>query len=268
MILDDFKGKKIIIYGTGHVGRKFYKTMKKHGFEDQVQCFVRSRDVSEGEFFEGVPVYCFETVPIEENTLICLAVHESLRDEIQRTVSSVTDQYLWIYPYLYELMLGEPEQEAVELPVERLLRGCQSDLRLGVRLAAIEQQDGLNDFGFDCYIRAQMLHCDRETALQRLKQFTRLIEEWKQNGYQKKYLLTLTRDYGVIDGNHRLAMAAYTGLKTICGNIYPTDLSVEDIHGCEPMLGKQLLAEHGFSEDELERLEKIQKRYTMAYGNE
>lgn len=268
MILDSFKGKKIIIYGTGHVARKFYKAMEKHGLREQVQCFVRSRDIRQGESFEGVPVYSLEAVSVEEDTLICLAVHESLRDEIEKTVAQVTGQYLWIYPYLYELLLGEPEQEAVELPVGMLLRGYQNDLRMGVRLASIEQEDGLNKYGFDYYIRAQMLHCDRETAEQRLKQFSGLIAEWKRVGYQKKYLLTLNRDYGVIDGNHRLAMAVYTGQKTIYGNIHPTDLALEDIHGCEAMLGKELLAEHGFSGDELVRLERIQRRYMRAYGNE
>lgn len=268
MILESFTGKKIIIYGTGHVARKFYKAMEMHGLGEQVQCFVRSRNVSEGESLEGVPVYGFEAVHVEENTLICLAVHESLRDEIEKTAAQVTGQYLWIYPYLYELMLGEPELEAVELAVDMLLESYQNDLRMGVRLAAIEQEDGLNDFGFDYYIRAQMLHCDRETAVQRLKRFSGLIAQWRRGGYQKKYLLTLNRNYEVIDGNHRLAMAVYTGQKTIYGNIHPTDLSVGDIHGREAMLGRELLAEHGFSGDELERLEGIQRRYMKAYGSE
>ena len=268
MFLENLKGKSIIIYGTGHVGRKFYKTLGKYHLQSQVQCFVRTEDVTSGERFEGVPVYCFKNVPIERDTLVCLAVHESIRDEIEDTVKKVTGQYIWIYPHLYELMLGEPEQKNVEVAVRKLLTGFHEDLRLGVRLAAIEQQDQKNDYGFDYYVRAQMLHCDRETARHRLEQLLRLIARWKEEGYERTHVLTLNRNYGVIDGNHRLAMAVYMGQETMFADIYPTNLSVEDIHGREPMQRRELLLERGFGADEVERLEGIQKKYLGRYGDE
>lgn len=265
MILEQLNGKKIIIYGTGHVARKFYRALLNHGFQKQISYFVRSRDVNEDELFEGIQVRCFKDADLEENTVICLAVHESIRDEIEKTVQEKTGQYIWIYPFLYRLMFGEPEQESVEVPVSMLLKGFDQDLRLGVRLAAIEAQDGISPYGSDYYVRAQQMHCSRDTAVQRLKQFQKLIDEWKQTGCRKGSLLTFNRNYGVIDGNHRLAMAIYTGQETICGDVYPTDLSVRDIHGCEPMLTKELLMQYGFSESELQRLEDTQRRYLQRY---
>lgn len=268
MITDSLKGKKIIIYGTGHVGRKFYRALQARGMGQQVTCFVRTRDVGQNERLDGVRVCRFDDIRMDEDDLICLAVHESIRGEIEETVRQRTDHYLWIYPHLYELMFGEPECRDVELPVEALFGDFGEDLRLGVRLAAIEWQDGLNGFGSESYVRAQMLHCDKETALRRLEQFQRLIEDWKRSGYRKCHRLALTRGYGVIDGNHRLAMAVYTGQKTIHADVYPTDLSVKQIHGQEPMLSGELLREHGFTAEEVGRLKEIQERYLKRYGGQ
>ncbi len=268
MFLQRLKGKKIVIYGTGHVARKFYKTLVKHGIQEQILCFVRTKNVMEGESFEGLPVYCYKEFPVDNAMLICIAVHESIHTEIENIVKQRTEAYIWIYPYLYELMFGEPEQRAIEIQVSSLVQDYQNDLRLGVRLAAIEQQEQKNTYGFAYYIRAQMLHCDKDTAIQRLEQFKRLIMEWQCIGYQKKYLLVLNRHYGVIDGNHRVAMAIYKGQKTICAEIYPTDLTVKDIHGEEPMLEKGLLLQNGFTIDEVQRLEEVQRKYMEAYRKE
>lgn len=268
IIWEKLEGKKIIIYGTGHVAHMFYKAILEHGLQETIQCFVRSESVGRDELFEGVPICSIKDVCIEYNTLICLAVHESIRDEIQKIVNPITNQYLWIYPYLFELMLGEPVQRAVEVSVAQLLGGCQNDLRLAIRLAAIEQQAGMNTFGFDYYVRAQMLHCSKDTATKRLKQFAELISEWKQFGYKKENLIVLNSDYDVIDGIHRLTMAVYMGQKTIFGDIYAAALSAKDIHGPEVMLSEEeLLLSHGFTQHEIQQLAAIQQRYLKAYEN-
>ncbi|MCI8550026.1 MAG: hypothetical protein HFI68_05440 [Lachnospiraceae bacterium] len=265
MELGKWRDKEIIVYGTGYVARKFYKAMEKKGLRRQICCFVRSGHVKEGEVFEGIPVFRFSDVAIGENTFICLAVHEAILGEIEDTVRQRTREYLWVYPYLYEMMFGEPEQKAVEIPVKALLEKFSGDFRLGIRLAAIGQQRGLNDWGFDVYIRAQMIYCGQATAKERLEQFRRLIAGWEEDGYKKDYPLSLNRSFGVIDGNHRLSMAVYAGQKTICGNIYPTDLSIEEIHGYETMQSEELLRQNGFTVQEIQKLEEIQRRYLEVY---
>ena len=47
MDLDDFHGKEIVIYGAGHVGRKFFRTLQAHGIGDQVCCFAVTKPVKE-----------------------------------------------------------------------------------------------------------------------------------------------------------------------------------------------------------------------------
>lgn len=268
MILESLREKRLIIYGTGHVAHKFYKALQNRSLQENIQCFVRSGTVNVGELFEGMPVYDFKEVHIEEDNLICLAVHESLLGEIEEAVRQVTEQYLWIYPYLYELMLGGPVQTDVELDIKLLLKSFRHDLRLGVRIAAIEQRFEINTYGFDYYIRGQMLHCSKDTAVQRLNRFLELIDRWKKSGYERRYVVSVNQNDEVIDGNHRLAMAVYTGQLTIFGNIYPTKLSAGEIHGQAAMLSEELLTEHGFTVCEIQRLKTIQQRYLKAYGIE
>lgn len=265
MLIKRLREKKIVIFGTGHVAHKFYKIVKDKGLKNQIICFTRTANVNDGEVIDGIPVYCFENIRINDDTLVCIAVHEAIKSEIEKTVRQRTGRYLWIYPYLYSFMFGESEQKNVELEVRELLKKYRSDLRLGVRLAAIEQEEGLNTYGFGYYVRAQMTYCGKETAEQRLKQFLGLIRSWKQSGYNKKYLMSLNRNYEVIDGNHRLSMAVYMGQKVIYGDIYPTDLPIEEIHGEEPMQTKELLLRNGFTADEIAILEKIQERYLKEY---
>ncbi len=260
-----WRNREIIVYGTGYVARKFYKVLEEHGLRGQLRCFVRTDHVKDGEVFEGIPVRRFKDIGIKGNTFICLAVHEAILGEIEHAVKQRTEEYLWIYPCLYEMMYGEPEQKAVEIPVKALLGRFSNDFRLGIRLAAIGQQKSINDWGFDVYIRAQMIYCGHATAVGRLEQFKRMIARWEEEGYKKDYPLSLNRSLGVIDGNHRLSMAVYAGQKTICGNIYPTDLSIEEIHGYETMQSEKLLRQNGFTMGEIQKLEEIQKKYWGAY---
>lgn len=266
MKLTDFEGREIVIYGAGHVGRKFFRTLEERGFGSQVRCFAVTGQRKPGTVLEGIPLKCIYDIPILDNTLICLAVHETLREELENTVREITDRYVWIYPYLYSLMFGEPEQTDMEINISEILKTCRRDERIAVRLAAIEQYEGKNTFGYEYYKRAQMMHCAEHTAGQRLQQFKELMADWKENGYRKEYPLSLNRACEVIDGNHRLALAVYYHQTSILCNIYPTEIPLTEIHGKEPIMPKIVLEQHGFTEEEIQRLDELQERYVEIYG--
>ena len=59
-MIEVLKKKRIVIYGTGHVGHKFYKVLKQNGLEKQIVCFARTGDVQAGETLDGTEVHCFE----------------------------------------------------------------------------------------------------------------------------------------------------------------------------------------------------------------
>jgi len=262
---DDLKGKKLVIYGTGHVGHKFLRAVKRQGLADQILCFAVTGPVKEETAVEGIPVYGIHDIQICKDTTVCLAVHDALLEEVEQTVRRITDQYVWIYPDLYSLMFGEPEQTNVEVSVYDILKNYREDFRLAVRLAVIEQEEGKNQIGFDYYIKAQMLHCSLYTAKQRLEKFRQLISDWKKQGYQKEYSLSLNQNYEMIDGNHRLSLAVYYGQKRIICYMYPTKESAAQIHGQGAMLQEKVLLQNGFVREDIERLKEIQQRYMALY---
>ena len=266
MNLKDFGGKEIVIYGAGHVGRKFFRTLKVQGLGSQVRCFAVTKQTEEENVLDGIPLKCIYDISVQDNTLICLAVHETLRRELEDIVKGITDRYVWIYPYLYSLMFGEPEQTDIEIKISEILKTCHEDFRLAIRLAAVEQYEGKNTFGYAYYKRAQMMHCAEHTAGQRLQQFKELMADWKETGYRKEYPLSLNRLYEVIDGNHRLALAVYNRQTLIPCKIYPTEIPLTEIHGKEPVMPKDVLKKHGFTEKEILRLSKLQERYVDVYG--
>lgn len=266
MKLSELEEKEIVIYGTGHVGHKFLRVLRQHGLEHQICCFAVTKRPGAESSIEGIPVYGIQDILVNKNTLVCLAVHDSLREELEREVRRVTEQYVWIYPNLYGWIMGEAEQTEVWRETAALLQNYRKDFRLAVRLAAIEQQEGKNSFGFDYYIRAQMLHCDAHTARKRIERFRKLIAVWNEADIQNIPPLSLNQNNEVIDGNHRLALAVYHGQRKVLCNIYSTELSAEEIHGLEAMLVKETVRSRGiFSPEEIRALDKIQKQYFLFY---
>ncbi len=260
-----FRNNKLIIYGTGYVAHMFYKALKVHNLQANVLCCVTTYPPEKNEVFEGIPVYGIQDINTNTNVLICIAVHESIRTEIENVLKKITDRYIWIYPCLYELLLGKPAQRNTIIRVERLLEGYKEDLRLAIRLAAIEQHDGKNDCGQQYYINAQMIHCEKNTADKRWKRFMALVDEWKRSGYNKQFSITVNTSYEVIDGDHRVSMAVYTGQQAIYGNIYKSELSPQEIHENGAMMSEYILMQNGFTRRDIEILKGIQRRYMSAY---
>ena len=93
MNLKDFGGKEIVIYGAGHVGRKFFRTLKVQGLGSQVRCFAVTKQTEEENVLDGIPLKCIYDISVQDNTLICLAVHETLRRELEDIVKGITDRY-------------------------------------------------------------------------------------------------------------------------------------------------------------------------------
>lgn len=80
-----------------------------------------------------------------------------------------------------------------------------------VRYLAIEQYFGKNDYGFDMYIKMQMNRCrlNKVSAVRRLHKFKQLIESIKNNGFNSKIPITVTKNGILIDGSHRFACSLY-----------------------------------------------------------
>lgn len=158
-ITNTLKDQKIMIYGTGHVAMKFYKGLAIRGLEGNVLCFIVSKKQSEKADINGIPVKAIEEISLDEKSIICLAVHEVLKAQIEATVKKHgIGNYIWIYPYLFELVLGPPLKRNIEVPLTKILKRCD-DYRIAIRYLAIENYFGKNSIGFRIYEKAQAAYC-------------------------------------------------------------------------------------------------------------
>ena len=259
--LERLKQNQIVIYGTGHVGRKFLLALKKLGLESQIACFAKTTHAQPKENIEGIAVRSISEITGVDEDIVCLAVHSSIKDElIHELKKNNIRNYIWIYPYLYRMLLGAPVAENVAVDVDKMKNACLKDYRMAIRWLAIEQYLGKNDDGYDLYIKGEALHCSRDTAEKRLHKFSGLIRNWIKYGYDSKHKVLISEDYEVIDGNHRVALAIYFGEKHITCDIYSLPDGVSQLHGEEAMLTKEILVHAGFSAREISVMDEMMER--------
>ena len=257
--------KEFVIYGTGHVAQKFLKVIQKEHLDKNLKCFAVS--FGEKEPIEGIAVKNIRE--IEKDSLVCIAVHNSLLNEMTGTLQDVgIDHYVWIYPYLYELLLGEPIKTDVKIKVDDIIRTCGDDYRIAIRCAAIDHYCGKNTNGFDWYMKSQALHCSMKTAEERLRRFCKLISDWQRLGYDESKRILINDNYEIIDGNHRVALAWYYGQEEIKCEIFGGNISACEVHGENAMLTKRILLQNGFSLQEIQELDKINQMIKGGIRNE
>ncbi|MFK7810737.1 MAG: hypothetical protein AB8F74_23215 [Saprospiraceae bacterium] len=123
-----------------------------------------------------------------------------------------------------------------------------------VRLLAVEEVYGLNDFGWNLYLKMQQT---REEAFNKhIKEldvfkadFLRLINSVEKNGFDKKYPI-LTNAKGMLsDGSHRLACSLYFEVEEVVLKRDKNDHS--DVN-----YGLNWFAQNGFSDLECTRLKQ------------
>lgn len=259
-LLEQIAQRNIVIYGAGHIAGKFLKALKLHHYDENVLCFVVTSPEQGLAMMEGIPVRTVEWLAEHKDALICIAVHEALRYDIAAVLRNIgVSEYIWIYPYLYELLLGKPVGTNREIDLDEIIRTCEDDYRLAIRYAVIEQYFGKNKVGYDLYRRAQALHSSRETAEERLISFCSLIGKWQKNGYDGKSRIAINTDYEIIDGNHRVALAKYYDQPQIMCDIYEKYMDVTELHGENAMLTGRVLREGGFDDMEMDYLDQINR---------
>ena len=115
-----------------------------------------------------------------------------------------------------------------------------------VRLLAIENYYGLNEYGFDLYYKMQKARNGKSHADKAVDVFKSLIDSYENNGYDEKSEIELDANLNLIDGSHRMALAFYYKIPTISVKIRPY---ITDI-----LYGMEWFRINGFSDNECEIL--------------
>lgn len=121
-------------------------------------------------------------------------------------------------------------------------------LDIFVRLLAIENEYGLNDYGWDLYRkmqRARKEESEEEIEL-RVSDFRKLMKSWDENGYNPKSKILLFNNLELDNGSHRLAMAIFHGEKTINCVVSRKAGSID--------YGVKWFEAHDFAQDEIQHI--------------
>lgn len=95
-----------------------------------------------------------------------------------------------------------------------------------VRLLAIEEYYGKNNYGFDLYLRMQNIRSECKATQKGLDRFKKLIDSYEKNGYDHNSRIELDENLHLIDGSHRLALAMYHDIPIINCKIRSYSLDV------------------------------------------
>lgn len=254
-IVEFLKDKQIIIYGAGYVAAKFYDLLVLNGLDDNVSCFAVTESITEGCYKKGRMIKSIHNVDINENSIICLAVHETLKDELETVLSSKKiKNHIWIYPYFYQLLHSEPLKLNADISVDKIIQ-ANEDYRFAIRYLAIENYYYKNDNGFDIYTKTMTLCSRYDTARKRLEGFQALIKSWDENGYLPDCACWIDSDYQVFDGTHRITLAKYFNKGTILCNIYNAQSGLLEQYSGKGLLLKKDVESLGLSPDELSAIE-------------
>ncbi len=257
-LLKIIKKNRTKIYGIGYVAERFTDGLIKKGYADSIQSFIiteRKIDNYKGYKVEGLN----ELDVSNQNTLICIATHESIKKEIELLLDEKGfSEYVWIYPYLHELWFGQPVAQDIDVDLDKII-GKWNDYRLAIRALAIDQYYGKNDVGYDIYVKAQSLHCEERTANKRLERFIELIDSWDKKGYDSYFRPKLSEDYEVLDGVHRITLAYYHGMKAITCDIYHAE-NAKGFRNDEVDIPEEILQRAKFNDYQMECLREARKR--------
>ena len=234
--LETIKKNKIAIYGTGYVAMRFYDTLIKKNLTKNLVSFITTNGGSE---INGYKVLSISDCRID-NILILIAVHEAVKDDIIKKLESLGYiNYIWVYPFLYRLMLGEPVKSNIKVPIYKIVENYKDNYLLATRCLAIDQYFNKNDIGYEIYIKVISLFCSKETAEKRLRQFKKLIENWEQNGYDEKQTISILDNFQCFDGMHRLSLAVYFKQEYVVCDIYNNYKEIHELHNSNAILTNQ-----------------------------
>ena len=219
----------VMIYGAGIVGKRFYKKLAELGIEKNVMGFVVSDGEDSGSECEGLPIFCIGSVEkaCDKNALMCIAVHDIYLDMIIKKLKSYGFMnYVWVYPFQFEMMLGVPLEDGVGVPIGKIWDANRPNYHIVARYAAIEQYYGKNDRGYDAYVNVMSAYNGASTSKERLKRFIESIKFYEKESPQINEInnrILLREDGLIIDGNHRATKGIYFGRKSLECNVYSNE---------------------------------------------
>jgi len=148
----------------------------------------------------------------------------------------------------------------VEVPTIWLLRNSMRDdyynAHLMIRILAIENYYGINNYGWDLYNKMQRARVAYKSKIPREKAeneqaFKDLIKSFEMYGYLYDHPIVVNKYFRLVDGSHRLSLSVFMGIERI-----PITIT-EDSYDEDPEYSLKWFIEMGFDE----YIEPIKRKY-------
>ena len=277
------------VFGTGYVAKVFCIALQEKCLLEQVKGFVVTETMGKREFMNR-PVISLKDYQTQilrstpQTSELFVAVHESIIANVREQLAEQGLSGIWVYPFLYDLLYGEPVADAKEIFLEEILQRQNKDYYwIAARYAAAKQylsersqlhkkpprqtdNNGTpqlranNDKAADCkiYLKALSQFSSSETSKKRLHSFCSLIDSIVRDGFDKNKPVFLDENYRIIDGLHRIALAKLLGEKTITCRIYTASPLYDKVLDQRNFLSRAILNSSDFTEEEIRELERCQ----------
>ncbi len=251
----------IVIYGNGYIAQKFYRILDKKNMRSHISCFAVTDKSNCPREWQGIPINSIFEIDCLNDALVCIAVHEVIKDEIEDLlVKRGCRNYIWITPQLIPFAFGPPVECGKEIAVNKLVRfQGENNYWFAARYLAIEQYLGKNDCGYAIYEKFQATHCSLNTARKRLLRFQSLIEAYLSKQCQISQAIAIDSEGKIIDGAHRTAIYSYWNENRITADIYAASEDLYEIMGAKVFPDDEILRNHGFTLGEMDLLENMRK---------
>ncbi len=210
----------IYIYGAGNIGKKIFNLIKKTGSAvKKVKGFLVSDLTGNPKTMDGFPVMQPETIQ-DRMSLVLVSVTDIYQETIVEDLKQLGFTNI-IVAYKYSFMEDDVTfdfPKTIKINTTEMLscqykEGLFNRYDIVVRLLAIEEYYGKNNYGFSLYEKMQSERAQNvlygEISLQR---FLKLINSYEKNGYKEDSELVIDEKLHLVDGSHRLALAIYFGV--------------------------------------------------------
>ena len=252
--------KRILFYGCGFAAEMFYRGLAEQNLLDRVDGVVVTGPAGNREF-HGFKVTAYKDTDTA-GKLICLAVHNSIRNEIRLKPG---DTGVSVYPFLYELLYGKCLEERLSGVEEILFRQPRENNWITLRYCGVRGLEEDSSRLTELYVRGQAMHSSRETARKRLEEMKRLLRSVKDRGLSPDYPILVDENCRIIDGLHRLAIARYLGIGEIRCRVYSSSPLYDELLGEKNRLTDDYLEKNRMGEEK-----RILRRYKeeMLWGKQ
>lgn len=206
------KTEQLYIYGAGKIGGQILKLLELSGQEEKLLAFIVSEKGNSQKCLSGFPV-----MPIEEladkTVPIFVAVSDRYQEEILSLLANrgfINVVNVYKYACLAEDIPGKVEVVPLLEFLQKQVRDSYINrLDIMVRLVAIEDYYRNRPDAFRLYMWMQEYRNGKGYGDTARKRFERLLSSYDACGWDLNTEIQVDKDYQLLDGAHRVALALY-----------------------------------------------------------